>query len=129
MSSIALTSLRFGDVVYRHFNIDDLVAFEPQSFATTGFVVVNDNDNRLVLRSMACEVREIDIQSLVNDSSGNQKDFLFFETQIEAINAEIKRFDFKKSPAWLKWKIDFLKRMIGSILYSIHLQDQSQVSG
>jgi hypothetical protein len=152
MARIELSKMKFGDVVYRQFNLDQISAYNICSFSTTGFNVLNDDDGCLVLRSWQpkSKSKEIKIQSLIvrqrdlkprhQDLHGEFREFTFFTSQIEALEAELEyfstdldqltEFDYGQDDASsvLLWKVEFLRRMIGLLQYANHCQEQSQSS-
>jgi len=153
MARIELSKMKFGDVVYRQFNLDLLGRYNIFTFVTTGFNVVNDDEGFLVLRSLQpkSKVKEVKVQSLIakqhehertvsEDAFGEFREFTFFSSQLEALEAELEyytkdleqltEFDFDNddSSSVLLWKVDFLRRMIGSLQYANHCLEQSQSS-
>lgn len=151
MAKIELAKMKFGDVVYRQFNLDLLGRYNIFTFVTTGFNVVNDDEGCLVLRSLQpkSKAKEIKIQSLIakqheytktktEDMYGEFREFTFFSTQLESLQAELDYYsqdldqltDFDlgsdDASSVLLWKVDFLRRMIGSLQYANHCLEQSQ---
>ena len=152
MSKIELSKMKFGDVVYRQFNLDQISPYNIFSASTTGFNVLNDDDGCLVLRSWQpkSKVKEIKIQSLIvrqqelkqknHDPHGEFREFTFFSNQLEALEAELEYFSsdlehltnldygYGELSKALLWKAEFLRSMIGLLQYANQCLDQSQSS-
>jgi hypothetical protein len=153
MARIELVKMKFGDVVYRQFNLDLLGRYNVFSFVTTGFNVVNDDEGHLVLRSLQpkSKSKEIKVQSLIakkyehernssDDLFGEFREFTFFSSQLESLQAELDyylkdmdqltEFDYDSdddSASVRLWKVDFLRKMIASLDLANRCQEQSKL--